>query len=92
MTFGTTEDTPLTLKVVFIRYMNEEGWAPAVYLKRLGFAPANTSMSLRRWSGRSMSLREDTNHLDGGQNKGSMGAGSTRKYDDQYWVACIMFS
>lgn len=43
---------------VFFRYMNEEGWAPAVFLKRVGVATGNSPAILKRLSMTGMQLRD----------------------------------
>ena len=42
----------------FFRYMNEEGWAPAVFLKRVGVATGNSPAILKRLPMMSMQLRD----------------------------------
>lgn len=42
----------------FLRYMNEEGWAPAVFLKRVGVATGNSPAILKRLPITSMQLRD----------------------------------
>lgn len=42
----------------FLRYMNEEGWAPAVFLKRVGVATGNSPAILKRLPMMSMQLRD----------------------------------
>lgn len=70
--FEKDRETAFTLNL-FISYMDEEGWVPAVYLKRLDITAGNTPMCLRRLSGMSMRLREEASELqdvpDGGSTR-----------------------
>lgn len=60
--------------------MDEEAWVPAVYLKNLGFAAGRSPMGLRRWSGMSMRLREETRDFQEVQNNEVPPYGSSCKY------------
>lgn len=46
------------------RYMYKEGWAPAVYLKRVGATAGKSQTSLKRMPLMGMQLREETKDLD----------------------------
>lgn len=59
--------------------MNKEGWAPAVYLKRVGVATGNSPTSLRRLSAMGMQLRDETRDFEEVLNTEGQLGGASRK-------------
>ena len=59
--------------------MNKEGWAPAVYLKRVGFATGNSPASLKRLTAMGMQLRDETKDVEEMLDTEGQGGGSSRK-------------
>lgn len=60
--------------------MNKEGWAPAVYLKRVSVATGNSPTSLRRLSAMGMHLRDETRDFEEMLNTEGQDGGASRKY------------
>ena len=59
--------------------MNKEGWAPAVYLKRVGSATGNSPASLKRLTAMGMQLRDETKDVQEMLDTEGQGEGSSRK-------------
>lgn len=59
--------------------MDKEGLAPALYLKRLGSAAGGAQVGLRRKSGMSMWLRENTGDIHEIHSTNGVMAGSSNR-------------
>lgn len=65
--------------LIFISYMDKEGLAPALYLKRLGSAAGAAQVGLRRKSGMSIWLRENTGDFDETHSTNGVMAGTSNR-------------
>lgn len=59
--------------------MNEEGWAPAVYLKRVGVVTGNSPTSLKRLPVMGMQLRDKASDIEEISNTTIQNEGCSRK-------------
>ena len=72
----------LILSQLCFRYMNKEGWAPAVFLKRVGVANGNSPASLKRLPIMGMQLRDKASDTEESKNTAIQDGRCSRKSHD----------